>query len=100
MWALSEPSSPTTTGPGYQNTPEKQDFDLKSHLMKVVDVIKEDIDNSLKEIQENTSKQVEALKEETNKSFREIEKNTIKQIKELNKIVQDLKMEIETINHK
>ena len=49
----------------------------------------ENINNSPKEIQENTGKQVEALKE--------IQENTTKQVKELNKIVQDLKMEIETI---
>jgi hypothetical protein len=60
--APSEPSSPTISSPGYTNTQEKQDVDLKiiSHDAD----IKKDIDNSLKEIQENTSKYVEALKEE------------------------------------
>jgi hypothetical protein len=33
--------------------------------MLLIEDIKKDINNSLKEIQENTSKQVEALKEET-----------------------------------
>ena len=33
--------------------------------MKIIDSIKEDINNSLKEIQESTGKQVEALKEKT-----------------------------------
>ena len=47
-----EPNSPTTASPGYPNTPEKQDSDLKSYLMKMIEVIKEDINNSLKEIQE------------------------------------------------
>jgi hypothetical protein len=28
-WASSEPSTPTTKSPGYPNTPEKQDGDLK-----------------------------------------------------------------------
>jgi hypothetical protein len=32
-----------------------------------------DINNSLKEIQENKGKQVEALKEETQKSFKELQ---------------------------
>jgi hypothetical protein len=31
--ASSETSSPTTVNPGYPRTPEKQDFDLKSHLI-------------------------------------------------------------------
>ena len=33
--------------------------------MKIIDYIKEDINYSLKEIQESTGKQVEALKEKT-----------------------------------
>jgi hypothetical protein len=44
---------------------EKQDFDLKSHLMMMIEDLKKDINNSLKEVQENTSKQVESLKGET-----------------------------------
>jgi hypothetical protein len=46
---------------------EKQDLDLKSYLMMLVENFKKNITNSLKEIQENTAKQVETLKEETNK---------------------------------
>ena len=37
---------------------------------------KKDINNSLKEIQDNTGKQVEAHKEETQKSFKELQENT------------------------
>ena len=43
----------------------KEDSDLKSYLMMLVEVFKKDINNSLKELQEKTGKQVEALKEET-----------------------------------
>jgi peptidoglycan hydrolase CwlO-like protein len=85
--ASSEPSSPITASPGYSNKPN-QDFNLKSHLMMIED-FKKDINNSLKEIQENTGKQVESLKE--------LQENTTKQGKELNKTIQDLKMEIERI---
>jgi archaellum component FlaC len=60
----------------------------------MIEVFKQDIKNSLKEIQENTVKQVEALKEETNKTLNEVQENTTKQV---NKMVQELKMEIETI---
>jgi hypothetical protein len=42
--------------PGYQNTSEKQDLDLKSYLMMLVEDFKKGITNSLKEIQENTDK--------------------------------------------
>jgi hypothetical protein len=64
----SEPSSLTTSSSGYPNIPEKEDLDLKSHLMMQIEDFKKDIDNSLKEIQENTGKHVDALKEETQKS--------------------------------
>ena len=47
--------------------------------------INKDINNSLKEIQENTCKQVEALKGETQKSLKDVQENTNKQLKELKK---------------
>ena len=87
-WASSELSMPTTVSPGYLNTPKKQDSDLKSYFMMLVENIKKDI-NSLKELQENTAKEVEVLKE--------IQENTTKQVMELNKTIQDLKREVETI---
>jgi uncharacterized protein YukE len=95
--ASSELSYPTTMSPGYINTPEKQDSDLKSHLMTMIEDFKEHINNSLKEIQENTGNYVEAHKEETRESLKEKQENTAKQVKKLNKTIQDIKMEIETI---
>jgi hypothetical protein len=53
--ASSEPSIPSTASHGYPNTQEKQDSDLKSYLMTMVEDFKKDINNSLKEIQENTA---------------------------------------------
>jgi hypothetical protein len=74
--ASSEPNFPTIASPGYTITPEKQDMDLKSLLMMMmIEDDKKEINNSLKEIQENTSKKVKVL----------------------NKTIQDLKMEVETI---
>ena len=49
--ALLKPSSPTTASPGYSNTVEKQDSDLKPHHMMMIEDFKKDINNSLKEIQ-------------------------------------------------
>ena len=72
--ALSEPNSPTIASPGYTITLEKQDSDLKSLLMMMIEDFKKDINNSLKEIQENTGKQLEALKEETQKSIKNYRK--------------------------
>uniref|UniRef100_UPI001AEF901D hypothetical protein n=1 Tax=Borreliella garinii TaxID=29519 RepID=UPI001AEF901D len=60
-----EPSSPTTASPEYPNTLEKQDLDLKSQLMMMIEDIEKDINNSLKEIQENLGQQAEIMKEET-----------------------------------
>jgi hypothetical protein len=61
----SEPSTPTSASPGYPNTPKKQESDLKSYLMMLVEDVKKGINNSLNKIQENSTKEVEALKEET-----------------------------------
>jgi hypothetical protein len=63
--------------PGYANTPQKQDTDVKSHLMMVVEDFKKGINNSLKEIQENTVKQVESLKKETQKSLKELRRTLL-----------------------
>jgi hypothetical protein len=41
--STSKPSSPTTASPECPNTPEKQDSDLKSHLMKMIEEFKEDL---------------------------------------------------------
>jgi hypothetical protein len=48
---------PTKESTGYPNTPKKQDWDLKSYLMMLVEDLKKGINNSLKEIQENSAKQ-------------------------------------------
>jgi hypothetical protein len=49
--ASAEPNSSTISSPGYPITLEKQDSDLKPLLMMMIEDIKKDIDNSLKEIQ-------------------------------------------------
>jgi chromosome segregation ATPase len=57
--------------------------------MKMVEDIKKDFNNSLKEIQENTAKELEVLKEK--------EENTSKQVMKMNKTILDLKREVDTI---
>ena len=47
--------------------------------MMLVEDFKKDINNSLKEIQENTTKQIEVLKEEAQKSLKELQENIAKQ---------------------
>ena len=49
----------------------------------LVEDFKKGINNSLKEIQENTAKQVEGLKEEAQKSFKELQENTAKQVEDI-----------------
>ena len=51
--APSEPHSSTTASHGYPNTHVKQDFDIKSHLMMMIEDFKKDISNILNEIQKN-----------------------------------------------
>ena len=57
--------------PGYLNTSEKQDSDLKSHLMMMTEDFKTGINDFLKAILENPCKQEKVLKEETQKSLKE-----------------------------
>ena len=57
----------------------------------MVEDIKKDFNNSLKEIQENTAKQVEDLEEETQKSLKVLQENMTKQVMELNKTIEDVK---------
>ena len=58
----SERSTPTPPSPGHPNTTKNLDPDLKAYLMMMVEDIKKDINNSLKEIQ-NTAKELQVLKE-------------------------------------
>jgi hypothetical protein len=54
--ATSQPNSPNTVNAGYCNPFEKQDYDLKSHLTEMIEDLKEEINISPKEIQENIEK--------------------------------------------
>jgi hypothetical protein len=44
----------------------------------MIEDFKKDINNSLKEIQENTGKQVDTFKEKTQTSLKELQENTTK----------------------
>jgi len=85
----SEPSTPISLTPGHTNTPEYLDPDLKAYPMMMVEDIKKDFNNSLKEIQENNAKKLQVLKEK--------QENTAKQVMETNKTILDLKREVDTI---
>jgi predicted transcriptional regulator len=43
---------------------------------------------------------IEVFKEEINESLKEIQENTTKQVKDMHKTIQDLKMEIKVIKKK
>jgi hypothetical protein len=48
--ATSQPISSITASPGYPQNPEKQDCDLKSNLMMMIEDVKKDINNCIKGI--------------------------------------------------
>jgi hypothetical protein len=73
----------------HPNTTEKLDPDLKAYLMMMVDDIKKDFNNSLKEIQENNARNLQVLKEK--------QENTSKEVMEVNKTKLDIKREVDTI---
>ena len=58
----SEPSTATSASPEHPNTWENLDPHFKAYLMMMVEDIKKDFNNSLKEIQENTAKELQVLK--------------------------------------
>ena len=59
--AASKPNSPTMASPEYPNTPEKQDLDLKSLVMILLQENMKDINKSLKEIKEKMDQKLEAI---------------------------------------
>ena len=79
-----EPSSPTSASPGYANTPEKQDLDLKSLDMMLLEEHKKNINECLKEIQRNMNK-LETHIMETQKSLKGIQENKAQEM-EANKV--------------
>jgi hypothetical protein len=93
----SDCSTPNSPSPGHPNTPKKLDPDLRAYLMMMVEDIKKDFNNSLKEIQENTAKELQVLKEKHENTteqvevLKEKEENTSKQVMEMNKTILGLK---------
>ena len=92
--SLLEPSYATTAGHEYSNLAETQEKDLKTNYRKMMELLKEKMNESLKEFQENTNtwrKWTTPLKklQNTNKD--------LKRKKKRNTTVQVLKMEIEAI---
>jgi predicted nucleic acid-binding Zn-ribbon protein len=69
----------------------------------MVEDIKKDFNNSLKEIQENTAKELHVLKEKHKDTIKQVEvlkekqENTSKQVMEMNKTILHLKREVDTI---
>ena len=69
----SERSTPNPPSPGHPNTTENLDHDLKAYLMMMVEDIKKDFNNSLKEIQESTAKELQVLKEKQENTTKQVE---------------------------
>jgi hypothetical protein len=69
----SKPSTPTSPSPGHPNTPKNLDPYLEAYLMMMVEGIKKDFNNSLKEIEENTAKELQVLKEKQENTTKQVE---------------------------
>lgn len=54
--ASSEASGSATTRPEYPNTNEPEENNLKNNFLKMIETLKEDIKNSIKEVEEKTNK--------------------------------------------
>jgi hypothetical protein len=51
LWASAEPSYPSTASPEYTNTPEDLEADLKSYLMKIIELLRIGNNHPWKELQ-------------------------------------------------
>ena len=77
--AASEPNSPLAACSGYPNTPEKQDLDLKSMVMMLLQEYMKNINKSPKEIQENSEANKEEMQKKNHlKKYRRILVNSLK----------------------
>jgi hypothetical protein len=100
-----ERSTPTSPSPRPPQHTRKPRPDLRDYLMMMVEDIKKDFNNSLKEIQENTAKELQVLKEKQENTtkqvdvFKEKQESTFKQVMEMNKTMLDLKREVDTIKN-
>jgi hypothetical protein len=69
--------------------------------MMMIEDIKKNFNNSLKEIQENTAKELQVLKKKQENTTKQVEvliekqESTFKQVLEMNKTILDLKREVE-----
>ena len=85
-----KPKDPTTARPEQPNMDEQEENDRKNNFKTMFEILKDEMRNFLKEIEEKTNKKLKDI----SKSFKENQEKEIKHIKE---IIQDLKTEIETI---
>jgi hypothetical protein len=51
----SEPTYPTKTSPEYSNTAEMQEKNLKTNFLKMINILREEMNKYFKGIQENTN---------------------------------------------
>ena len=85
-----KPKDPTTARLEQPNIDEAEENDLKNNFKRKFETLKDEMRNSLKEMEEKTNKKLEDI----SKSLKENQEKAIKYMKET---IQDLKTEIETI---
>ena len=85
-----EPRGHATGELDHSKPEEAEEYDLKFNFMQMIEALKEEMKNSLKEMEEKTNKKLE----EINKSLKENQEKAIKQMKEM---IHDLKTKIEMI---
>ena len=99
-----DPNDPTIEGPEPLNSEEVE----KSAIMKAIESLKQDMNNSLKELDEKYNKRIEEMSKEMdekyNKKFEEMSKsvndtlgNQEKAIKQVMESVQEVKTEMEAV---
>ena len=91
-----EPRGHATGELDHSKPEEAEEYDLKFNFMQMIEALKEEIKNFLKEMEEKTNKKVEEMNKSL-KKIQEIQEKAIKQGKQTIQIVQDLKTETKAI---
>ena len=76
-----ETSDSTVARPKHPNTDEAEENDIKNNFMKMIETLKEEMKNSLKEMEEKTNKKLEDISKSL-KGSQENQEKTVKQFKQ------------------
>ncbi|EGW02308.1 Putative transposase element L1Md-A101/L1Md-A102/L1Md-A2 [Cricetulus griseus] len=86
----------TLARPEHHNADEAEENILKNYFMKMIEALKEDMRQSLKEMEEKTNQKMQEINKSLKKTRKAKKKKTMKETIQIIQTIQDLKTEIKT----